>query len=332
MTPCPRLAHNVRLTNSGQFGICGHMVASKNFSTLDELKNSQWLTDLHEKFKMDVWPEECVRCQEMEHMGNSSIREFSMKAHQDYHALDPNYMFVTGLLDNVCNAACVMCSNHASTYIGKLVRNVVLVDNQDLFHQLPIDKILVFEITGGEPSVSNLYKKSLKSLTNKTKYVRVNTNGSKFIPEIEPLLINGTNVTITLSIDGTHNVFEYIRWPLKWDNVLEVINQYLQLRIKYQNLKLDVWSSISALNIGDFTNIKKFSEQYDIPMSYALVHDPDVLNIKYQNRFTKSAASDTLGTLGLLAVDQNNDALIDEFIRVQDNIKKININDFITLP
>jgi sulfatase maturation enzyme AslB (radical SAM superfamily) len=222
-----------------------------------------------------------------------------------------------------------MCSNYASTYIGKLVKNVVLVDNQDLFHQLPIDKILVFEITGGEPSVSNLYKKSLKSLTNKTKYVRVNTNGSKFIPEIEPLLINGTNVTITLSIDGTHNVFEYIRWPLKWSQLqynldkFKQISRYVSVSCTISNLNIFYYAEL--IDFFKANQIEYLCKQVVSPSYFAPGNLPEEFkqqvldkNKKYYNEV------ESFLKFGKVALDK-----FWQEIDRQDQLKGINIRDYL---
>lgn len=327
---CPRLYHNLRLSN-GNFQVCGHMVDQpKNFLTADSLCNSEWLKNIKKQFEQNTWPKECIRCQEIENVGETSVRQHSIKAHENYIQENNDYIFVTGLLDNVCNAACVMCSNKASTLIGKLTNDLFLVDNTKLFESIPIENILVFEITGGEPSASKLYKETLNKLTKKTKYVRINTNGKRFIPEIEKLLQRDINVTITLSIDGVGNVFEYIRWPIKWEEFNKTVNMYKDLAQQYNNLKLDFWTTLSALNINDVDNIKKYSNDIGIPMSYALVHSPSCLSIKYKNRFTLNAVDSNI-LYDQLGIFENNENKLNAFIEKNDKIKNININDFIKM-
>ena len=326
---CPRLKHNLRLTETGTFQVCGHMVDQPNeFSTTEDLYNSEWLKHIKEQFSENKWPKECIRCQEIENAGETSVRQHSINAHEKYILENHDYIFVTGLLDNVCNAACVMCSNKASTLIGKLTNDLFLVDNKKLFESIPIEKILVFEITGGEPSASKLYKETLSRLTEKTKYVRINTNGKKFIPEIERLLQRGINVTITLSIDGVENVFNYIRWPIRWEEFNKTVKEYKNLAQRYDNLKLNFWTTVNALNVNDMDNIKKYSIDIDIPMSYALLHSPSCLNIKYKNRFTLNVDADNI-LYDQLGIFENNENELNAYIEKNDKIKNININDFI---
>jgi len=327
---CPRLDHNLRLSQKGTFQVCGHMSSQPNeiFLSADDIRNSHWLKNIKKKFKENKWPDECIRCKEIEDSGGTSVRQHSINAHRDYILENNKYIFVTGLIDNVCNAACATCSANSSTLIGKLSNNLFLVNNKNLFNTIPLDQILVFEITGGEPSVSKSYKKILSTLTKETKFVRINTNGKKFIPEIERLLCDNINVTITLSIDGVGDVFEYMRWPVKWEEFNITVSKYKELKQKYDNLKLDFWITVSALNINDMENIKAYSDSVNIPISYGLLHNPACLSIKYKNRFTSRINTDHI-LYNQSRILENNEIELTAHIEKIDKIRNININDFI---
>jgi sulfatase maturation enzyme AslB (radical SAM superfamily) len=325
---CPRLDHNIRLTADGQLSVCGHMVNSPGFFSEADLKSSNWLSKIKTQFQNNVWPDECIRCKEVEEQGLESVRDQSITAHLQYESENPEYMFVTGVLDNVCNAACIMCGNKNSTYIGKLFNQVVIVDNQQIYDTINKSNLLVFEITGGEPSVSNAYKKTLSELPDSVKHVRINTNCGKYIEEIDALLSKGIDVTITMSIDGVGKVFDYVRWPLKWTNIVGVINRYKQTRKEFSNLSLNIWSTISALNVGDYTNIVNFSKEQDIPMSFGLVHYPNALSIKFKNKLTSLVTTD-FPMFELVGVEVNNDHELSRFLDVHDTIRKIDRANFI---
>ena len=339
MKYCPRLDHNVRLSPTGKVQSCGHMTNSPMFDSIDQLVASQWRNDLKDMFQNNEWPKECIRCQQTEEVNGTSIRLYSLDAHAKYIQDNSNYLFVTGLLDNVCNSACISCSEESSTYIGKLKNNVIIINNENLFSNLDIKNILVFEITGGEPSVSVVYKNTLRSLTSATKYVRINTNGAKFIPELIPLLDNGVEVTITMSLDGLDKLFEYTRWPLSWDDFRDTQQKYQNLAKQYSNFKLNFWTTVSVLNITNLEKIIDYSADAEIPMSYAILNHPSVLNVKYKNSFTAKAKETLLNSLkdelkklaNLVATDVSNDKQLNGFIEEQDKIRKININNFLEL-
>lgn len=328
---CPRLTHNIRLAENSMFQVCGHMINAPSFASIENLRNSAWLKNTLNRFSNNEWPDECTRCKEIENSNHQkSVREHSIEAHVKYSEIDADYLFVTGILDNVCNSACISCSNENSSYIGKLSKNVIKINNSNIFNQILADKILVFEITGGEPTFSKLYKETLMSL-NHVKFVRINTNASKFMPEIETLLEKNVEVTITFSIDGVEKVFEYTRWPLKWATTLEVIQKYKNLQTKFENLKLNIWTTLSVLNVNNFSKIKEFSREVDIPMSYGLLHYPSELSVQYKNQFTIAAKHSYPEFDNLVAIGDDNSLLLNTFIKEQDNIRNISIDNFIKI-
>jgi sulfatase maturation enzyme AslB (radical SAM superfamily) len=310
---CPRLDHFVRLNANGTVGRCGHMINIPGFDSLLELDRSEWLQTIKQKFQNNQWPEECNRCQQTENLGQGSIRLNAIKFHQTQDRSD--YLSVGGVLDNVCNSACLTCNEHLSTKIGSLKHKLYpIVDNSIGFWNLPQDRIVHLDINGGEPSASKNYKKILSNLPKNTKSIRVNTNCSMIINELLDLVLTGIQVTVTVSLDGIGAVHDRVRWPIKWD-------KFYNNLIKYQSmpgLDLNTWTTVSALNIGDFKNIQNFVSQHNLQHSYALLSTPDVLNVKYLNSLTKPYQS---LFPGYVAVDQNNQTELDQFLYEQEQLR-----------
>jgi hypothetical protein len=86
------------------------------------------------------------------------------------------------------------------------------------------------------------------------------------------------------------------------------------------NVKLNTWTTLSALNIRDFKNIIKFVKQNKLDHSYAFLENPDVLSAKYRNKFTSACA----GQFDLVATERNNDLELDIFLEEQNNTRGIN--------
>ena len=118
---CPRLDHFVRFNPNGTVSRCGHMVNAPQYTSLAAMEASSWLVNTKELFKFGTWPAECIRCQEVEADGPSSIRIHALAL--DESESNPDYLQVGGVLDNVCNAACQTCGPDCSTRIGALVRS-----------------------------------------------------------------------------------------------------------------------------------------------------------------------------------------------------------------
>ena len=186
---CPRIRHFVRLNQNGTIGKCGHMVnAPYEFKTFRQLEDSEWLKTKTKEMKNNKWPEECVRCRLTEQSGGKSVRQASLDRHRVLSPLKNDYLIVGGVLDNICNSACQTCKPDYSTKIGSLQsRDYIRVDNSKLFKELPQDRIVEIDINGGEPTASKNYRALISNLPPSTKIVRMNTNGSRMISELEGL-------------------------------------------------------------------------------------------------------------------------------------------------
>ena len=323
---CPRLDHFVRLNQDGSVGKCGHMIHAKGFASHEELEHSDWMANVRATMAQGQWPIECFRCQRSEKVKGESIRTNSIVRHKMLHPIRKDYLIVGGVLDNVCNSACQSCHAGLSTKIGSLEsRDYPRVDNHEVFKKLPQERIIEFDVNGGEPTASKNYKKVLKALPENVKIVRMNTNGSRMIPEIEDVLKRNIMVIVTMSLDGIGQVHDYARWPIKWDNYKKTVDAYLALQKQYKLLQLDFWTTVSCLNIKILPDIVNFAKNKNIPHDWAFLEQPSVLNVKYDNKFTRLAKSMSPKEI---AVDRNNDKELEDFITRQDAFRKISIKDY----
>jgi sulfatase maturation enzyme AslB (radical SAM superfamily) len=325
---CPRLDHFVRINQNGTVGKCGHMVNAMNFKSHTDLEKSDWLKTLKEKMSNGQWPDECVRCQDSERVKGESVRTNSIERHKLLHPIRKDYLIVGGVLDNICNSACQSCHAGLSTKIGSLEagKEYRRIDNYDVFMTLPLERMVELDVSGGEPTASKNYKRVLSELPKSTRIVRLNTNGSMIIKEIEEVLKRNIMVIITMSLDGIGKVHDYARWPIKWDDYLKSVDAYLDLKKKYKLLQLDFWTTVSCLNVGNLPSIIKFAERKGVPHDWAFLHGPDVLNVRYKNDFTVPARDLYPDTI---AVDRDNTEQLAEFIDRQDRLRGINHRDYL---
>lgn len=271
---CPRLDHFVRFNPNGTVSRCGHMVAPAQFDTLADMDSSVWLRKVKEKFDQDLWPNECQRCEQTEAENGTSIRLNAIEFDQQQTQSD--YLTVGGVLDNVCNSGCLTCNEDHSTKIGSLIsRQYKIVDNTNRFWDLPQDRIVHLDLNGGEPSASKNYRQVLANLPHNVKSVRLNTNGSTVLDELLPLVEQGIDVTVTVSLDGIGPVHDFVRWPIKWDTFYKNLMTY-----KSMPVKLNLWTTVSVLNVDDLDNITAFAQEHSIDHSYAYLKQPVELDVK----------------------------------------------------
>jgi sulfatase maturation enzyme AslB (radical SAM superfamily) len=305
------------------------MVNAKGFRNFEEMENSEWVKNIKGTMSEDKWPNECTRCEQSERVKGESIRTNSIDRHKMLYPIRKDYLIVGGVLDNVCNSACQSCTAGLSTKIGSLTsKNYPRVDNYDLFQTLPLDRVIELDVNGGEPTASKNYKKVLGELPANTKIVRMNTNGSRMIKEIEHVLKRNIMVIVTMSLDGIGSVHDYTRWPIKWTDYKKTVDAYKDLQRKYKLLQLDFWTTVSCLNARNLPEIINYAKNMDIPHDWAFLDKPSVLNVRYKNKFTTVAKHVSPGEI---AVDDDNNEQLEAFIKRQDALRNITIDDYFSL-
>ena len=336
---CPRLDHFVRLNHTGKIGKCGHMTQAPEFDSLTTMQDSIWLGKIKKQMEDNIWPKECIRCQLTEENTKTSIRLDMIERDRILNSIQKDYLIVGGVLDNICNSACQSCNNGLSTKIGSLSsKNYKKINNYDTFFSLPQDRIVEVDVNGGEPTASPNYKRLLKNLTASTKIIRINTNGSRVIPEIEELLKKEMRVIITLSFDGTGNIHDYARWPILWKDYKKSVAKYVKLQKKYTKLRLNFWTTVSCLNVGDLGNIIDYAETVGIDHAYGFCIQPSHLDIRYINKLTIEAKQQLLSTSNKLlsaiatkcgSFNIDNSVELKNFINAQDALRNINFKDYL---
>ena len=267
---CPRLDHFVRFNPNGTVSRCGHMVNAPEFDSLEIMESSTWMAKTREKMQADQWPAECVRCQETE---PNSIRQHAIRL--DQQTTQTDYLQVGGVLDNVCNAACLSCNETLSTRIGALRgAGFPVYNNLKQFGQLPQDRIVHLDINGGEPSYSKNYRHLLANLPPNLKTLRLNTNCSTVLQELENISQRGIDVTVTVSCDGIGAVHELTRWPVTWQTYYDNLMAY-----KAMPVRLNLWTTVSVLNQDDLPNIQAFAREHKIDHAWAYLKHPWELSV-----------------------------------------------------
>ena len=308
-------------------------LTTKHFSSLQEMETSSWLANIKDQFNNDIWPKECVRCKRDEETGQESVRLRAISF--DKHQSRKDYLIVDVLLDNICNGACQFCSKLASTKIGGLIsKDYVIRNNANQFWELPTDKIIQLDISGGEPSASANCKNLLENLPPNVRSVRINTNCSLLLEGLESLTQKGISVTITASFDGLYVVHDYVRWPITWNKFYTNLSTYKNM----PGINVNLWTTLNTLNINDLDNIFNFVNEHKIHHSYSCLVHPAALDIRYTNRLTTRAKikfqnsnDDRLIQLSKnIAIDKDNEDELRKFIDIQDKLRNIKIEDYIT--
>jgi len=339
---CSRLNNTVYIrVLSPQFSRCCTQVRAPWFNSLDELESSQWLADSKQMLADNKWPTECSNCKDMEEAGLDSVRKFGNSHHDALMSINPDYLSVGLEVDAKCNAACISCGPSRSSLFAKLESKRQLAGTGvDGFNTLDKDRILEIDLYGGESAVSNDTQTLLNELItseHNVRKIRITTNASVTIPEIEGLLQRGIEIDISMSMDGFDKTFEYARWPIKWSKFKTVVDYYCSVRNKYLGLKLYFWTTHSALSLVDYDNMIVYSNNVGVPLIGSPVKTPSILHISHNNIMTRYAKEKLLASefeqarqLALLVATETDDSTVEleEFLNRADALRKIQHKDY----
>ena len=168
---------------------------------------------------------------------NLSIENIQSMCERDGY--DPTIYQIT--TSNVCNGACIMCGPTDSSKWQSLLKQYDKreIDNIDI----NFDTAKYVELLGGEPLLEQKNIEILKKL-NRNCIVSFITNGSIDIKqELIDLLSEFKKIIICMSIDGVGPVYEYQRWPLTWNKLLENLS-------KFKKLESDLSVSYTITNVN----------------------------------------------------------------------------------
>ena len=335
---------NFSTTSEGFARLCCQSTVSTDINLLDHDVNSIWNHQHYEQarnsFKNNQWPESCSMCKNLENKDIISRRELENRrwAHLNWDELkkDPKIYCFDLRLGNQCNLKCIMCSPSSSTtwyedykQIEHLKGWKVLPGLQwalkgDLLDDIinHIDNVELLYFSGGEPLLNKKHNFILnylidKKLSGKIKLV-YDTNGTQITKNHIDMWNKFKNVQINFSIDGTYEIDEYIRYPIKFDEVLTKFNL-----LKDTDIKVKLQCALGAHNLPDIINIFTLQEEYNFAgVSVSIVYWPEFMQIKYLSDSIKIKCKQEFNKL-------NNNRLQDMLSALEfDNSKPIELQKY----
>lgn len=313
------------------------------------------ITQVKQQMLNGVRPDACHKCWKLEDIGLQSDRQLKNSMLDYYTNTDIGLLYqqaknnqasvLSYKIDTstTCNSTCVTCGPQASTAWHKLdsKSRLTLAKRPVLITKLASKELINFETAvsinfrGGEPLLSKTNFFVLEQLiahNNTDCFISFTTNGSIIPSEYQiSLLKQFKNLNFNLSIDGTGKVFEYLRYPLTWPDMLKTIDFCKQMQI-------DVSASytISNLNVMYHDDTTQWFKDNSIPYINNIVHSPvhyapSSLPLDAKKQIIKLTSDQEIAGLfkdHTLQDDINySSAVLD--IKKQDLQKEINIIDYL---
>ena len=227
----------------------------------DDFRKSKPWRDMQEDMLAGRKNSACQQCYKQEDAGGKSARVLSL---QDTTLPTTTQLHPIKMLDiafsNLCNLACVSCSRFYSTTwgsedykakrIGKEIK--VLMDHPNsMVDNLDLSQLTTLKIFGGEPFMDqDKFIHLMKKLDLSKIKLLVSTNGTS-LPnnELKSLMDQCDSICLDVSLDGLGSVNDWYRWPSKFNEVCQIMDQYDKWWGKNNKVKLVVHSVISIYNI-----------------------------------------------------------------------------------
>jgi len=287
---CPLMWQQVATTTEGNFRPCC------NFQWKEKDEESHFsqgwnnIKDILQPFKEQmnkgIKIKECNHCWDLESKGQDSTRTIALQSMKE---TTDTIKRIDYKLGNLCNLGCRMCEPFSSTVLQNEVLNnrhlnwlhadVLSADydyNKQNWFVTALEQALEFpeldtmKFTGGEPfsipEVQDFLEKFPRKETTTVQFV---TNALLINNKRKEILKKFKKVHLTVSCDGIGDVYDYVRWPGKWEKFEE---KYLELINEGFDITLAI--TVSAFNIYYMPEILDYFYKKDQELRLVFVTVP----------------------------------------------------------
>jgi len=203
--------------------------------------DSKNLAYLREQNNNEEWDKDCWECERLENAGHQSFRQGLINKFGIRKNLS-GPLRIDLLFDRSCNLACMTCGPGSSTLwerqlkdnnlpVGKYFNNknsIEIISNT--LKSLDLSNLEMVQFCGGETLLGNTYWETAKLILELVPNAKdkitlaFQTNGTQAVDEKYHNIIDKFHlVKFFISLDGTQNRFEYLRWPASWNQVVDNI-------------------------------------------------------------------------------------------------------------
>lgn len=238
---------------------------------IDQLWKTEKLDEIRKINDKNIWLKECWECERVENAGIKSFRQSMIEGLGVAKNLSGPQR-IDLLFDRSCNLACRTCGPESSTFWSKHLKdaglpvNIDAGPNNNLDHikkvltSLDLSNLKQIQFCGGETLMGNTYWNTAKLIAelvpdaHEKILLGFQTNGTQPIEEKNYHIIEKFKlVKFMISIDGTHDRFEYLRWPASWN---QVVDNILTIKEKApSNVMFFIQECTSNLNLFYFNEV-----------------------------------------------------------------------------
>lgn len=346
-----------------------HLFLSKD--SLESITNSKKFRNVRKQMMNGEKPDVCQKCFKYESAGVGSKRQeansvFEKYIDQCFPNTNPDgslkevkYNYIELRLGTVCNLKCTTCNPFSSNRWHQDLHGLKGTEFENDYFKLDVKTewyrdynfydelyskskdLQEIWINGGEPTLIKEHGYFLQKFIDDGSCKNIDLHYSLNCTQMPDHFIEMwkqfRKVRIHLSIDDLKERNYYIRFPSDWDTIMESFYKILEYRDIFN---LEVCQTVSALNVYNIDNFKKFTLDHDLIIAHNFVHYPDHLhvsliptemkkiileNIKYLSTDEKKRLEVEL----YRKAEQRDIDRFYSFVRVMDKTRKVNIEDYL---
>lgn len=240
-----------------------------NVADQDPRNSRPWI-QLREKMLAGETIKNCNACYLEEQSDIESLRQQSLKFFSPSNKKITNLQQLEVSFNNVCNLACVMCSEEFSTRWQtekskhRGLESIGITAHGFDYLSWNLSEVRQLKIIGGEPMLSqDKFIHLLNRLDRKNLSVMIATNGT-VLPntELRILLEECASVSFKLSVDGVGLVNDWIRWPSKFSDIEKNIDVIEGWWKNIDNIKLEFHTVVGVYNILYLEQLVNYVRRY----------------------------------------------------------------------
>ena len=328
-------------------------LSSTKKHTIKEYYESEFLNKFRDAIKnndREFLKDICKNCISTEKSGNRSHRQYYLSRYvrgdfkNKKKELEkvisnnsvPNFLHSVEALSiggNICNLSCNMCGSGCSSKYNseayKLHEEKFMLPMSSNYGKFIEDlnkfDILEMKFTGGEPLLIKKNYEVMSQLSKKT-LVRIITNGT-VNPSRLINILKDYRVDIMVSVEGTKDVTEYIRYGSDFNIVLK----HFDMMQKVWGDSVMFTTTINALNITsipDLLNIRKGHAGSPVTNNfYSLNSIPYDIREKYLNKLYETGQTDLIKYLENAEYNETDMWKMLRHIKRRDRLRGTNLLD-----
>ena len=263
----------------------GTFVTIDKIENISDFYNIDHLKDIRKKMISGERTTECEYCYAIEDNGGTSVRQMFVKKwpmESFLDSTDSNTGEVTNLninyLDlswsNKCNLQCKMCTPSASDQLidefkiihdGKDWTNWDFKEHwdykkiKDILEKTVTNNLNEILVTGGEPLINNDFYKFCNILidTGLSKQIDMSIHTNLTVTPSKWFTIwkHFKSMTIKISIDAVEEMYEYVRYPGKWNILKKNIEDTIEFSKTTNSVGIEFHTVMSIYNTERFTDL-----------------------------------------------------------------------------